>query len=121
MKIQPSQQPKIQFGKCPFCEKEILKVDAKNNPIRQKGYSEFWVALSDGSRMKVAICEECKKKLTEKEAEKVLEAHRVFWAKGIESSIDNKISELEEKKQQDINYYNSLTLVKYGLKERDLE
>lgn len=113
--------PKIQFGKCPFCEKEILTVDAKNNPTRLKGYSEFWIAISDGSKMKVAICDACKAELTEEKASAVLEAHKEYWQAGMEEAYNQKIEEIKTTKEQNINHFNSLELIKYGLKERDLE
>ena len=114
-------QVKIEFGKCPFCEKAILKKDKENNPVRLEGYSEFWMALSDGSRMKVAICENCKKSLTKANAEAILAAHREFWTKGIEKTIDQKIEQLKKDKVQNVNYYSNLKLIKHGLKERDLD
>lgn len=114
-------QPKIEFGKCPLCAQVILEKDKNNNPVRLEGYSEFWILLSDCSRMKVAICKNCKKSLTKKNASEILAAHREYWEKGIIEDMNRKIQELEQKKLQDVNYYNNLTLVKHGLREKDLE
>lgn len=71
--------------------------------------------------MKVAICDECKKDLTEDKASQVVEAHREFWKKGIDEAFARKVKELEEQKKQQVNYYANISLVKLGLRERDIE
>lgn len=121
MPTQLNPQPKIEFGKCPYCAKEIMTLDEKNNPLMLTGYSTFWMMLSDGSRMKVAICEDCKKTLTKKKVDALMIAHQEFWKKGIESQLDEKIAELNQRKQEQINYYTNLTSLKFGLREKDLE
>lgn len=111
---------KIEFGKCPYCEKEIMK-EEKNNSVMLKGYSTFWVLLSNSSRMKVAICEDCKKTLNDKKVEELIAAHQEFWTQGIENTLDAKIEEIKKQKEENVNYYTSLTALKFGLRERDLE
>lgn len=114
----------IEFGKCPFCRKEILttqKIGNVTEPKILKGYSTFWVRLSDATKMKVAICEDCKEKLDEKKASDVVVAHRDYWKLGIEAAHEKKIKQLEEEKKQQLNYYSNLSLVKLGLREKDLE
>lgn len=115
-----TQQLQLKFGKCPLCNETVMKIE-KKEPLKLDNYDVFWMKLSDGSRMKVAICKDCKKSLTKKKVEDILSAHRVFWAEGIEKTMDAKIKELEAQKEQNINYYNNLNLVKHGLKEDDME
>lgn len=110
----------IEFGKCPFCEKEIMKSE-NNKASVLEGYDTFWILLSDTSRMKVAICKDCKKSLTDKKVSEVVTAHQEMWAKGITKEIDIKISELESTKQQQLNYYQNLSSVKFALREKDIE
>lgn len=98
-----------------------MKLDPKNNSQTLPGYDTFWILLSDTSKMKVAICQDCKKSLDTKKSEAVITAHQEFWKKGIEKSIDAKIAELQKTKEEQINYYNNLTSVKFSLRERDLE
>jgi len=110
----------IEFGKCPLCGKEIMK--SENNKTRVlEGYDTFWILLSDTSRMKVAICKKCKKTLTEKIVNEIVTAHQEMWTKGITKDINSKISELEATKQQQLNYYQNLSSVKFALREKDLE
>lgn len=113
--------PKIEFGKCPFCKKEILKKDKDDNPVKLEGYSEFWVLLSNKTRMKVAICDSCKKELKKKDAEAVVSVHCELWADGIKESYDRQIEQLKKDQKREINNYSNLKLVKHGLRERDLE
>lgn len=120
MTIQQLPQPKIELGKCPFCEKEIMRLE-NNQPVLLDGYSTFWILLSDQTRMKVAICEDCKKKLTKKKVDALMVAHQEFWKQGIADQIDGKIEELNQRKQDQINYYNNLNSVSFGSRERDLE
>ena len=114
-------QPIIEFGKCPFCEMEVMSLDRNNNPQKLDNYSEFWILLSDSSRMKVAICKDCRKTLTQQQVDELMIVHREFWLKGIDDSIDRMIAELQNRRQEQTNYYENLNCAKYGLTERDLE
>ena len=112
---------KIEAGKCPYCQKQVWEMDQHNNHKRLKDYGEFWIALSDGSRMKVNICKTCRKKLTNKMVSDLMKVHKEFWINGIEETINKTIVELQQKKTSQINYYSTLDSVKHGLTERDLE
>lgn len=116
----PQPQVKIEFGKCPICAKTILE-QKNNQSVKLEGYSDFWIAFGTGERMKVAVCQDCKKTLTKKQAEGILQAHKVLWEEGIEKEIDGKIEELQKAKTQNLNYYQNISLASFGLKERDLE
>jgi len=115
----PQPQPKIEFGKCPICDKKIME-QKENQAIKLKDYSDFWIAFSTGEKMKTAICQSCKKTLTKKQAESILEAHKTFWQKGIQNLLNEKISELQKQKDQHLNYYKNLSLASWSLKEKDL-
>ena len=120
MKTQTPPQPKIEFGKCPFCAKQIM-LEQNNQAVKLDGYDEFWLSFSTGERMKVAICSDCNKTLTKSQAEQILDAHKEYWVKGIEEQTAKQIADLTEKKVESVNYYNNLSLASYGLKEKDLK
>jgi uncharacterized protein with PIN domain len=104
---------KIEFGKCPYCEKEVMKMEKSGDseiPVRLPGYSTFWIALSDGSKMQVAVCEDCRATLTDQMVEDIMVAHREAWTASIQQNYE-----------QNFNYYASLKPIKHALRERDLE
>lgn len=109
---------KIKVGHCPFCDTKVFDVE-NNETKRLPNYSQFWVLLSDGSKMKVAKCKKCK--LSKAKVKKLMKAHQEFWVKGIENAVAQKHEELEQQKEHQIKFYNNLDSLSYGTSEKDLE
>lgn len=108
----------IKVGHCPFCDEKVFEVEG-NESKRLPNYSQFWVLLSDGSKMKVAKCKKCR--LGKAKVGQLMKAHQDFWKKGIEEAAARKHEELEAQKQQQIKFYNNLNSVSFGTSERDLD
>lgn len=108
MKTQTPLQLKPGF--CPFSGKEIWK-NENGRMVRLEGYSDYWIALSDGSKMKIGIHNSVK--MTNKKVTQFMDTQKQYWIEGI-------LKELEIKKEQNTNYYNSLNPIGHAKKERDL-
>ncbi|MHC1728058.1 MAG: hypothetical protein AB9866_18990 [Syntrophobacteraceae bacterium] len=96
-------------------------MDKRKQVIHSEEYREFWLLLSDLSRMKVAVCKDCRDTMTEKDAMAVLEAHKPLWNKGLEEAHERKLAELNQQKEDQLNHFNDLSARRFGLNERDLE
>ena len=100
----------LKFGICPFTGKKIAEIK-DGEVVRLKGFSKYWLSLSNGSKMEVWIHKDYEP--TEKDSEKLLESHKVFWT-----------NDLKLKQQQLENQYksfNALSLVAQGRQEKDLQ
>jgi len=70
-------------GTCSSCGKEILvKVNGKFR--KSLAYREHFLELSNGTIMRVGVCEDCKIKLVtgdkvDETAEKILDNHKIYW------------------------------------------
>ena len=110
----------IELGKCPFCHASIFEV--KNNVVHRNGiYRESWLLLSDGSRMKVGICTECRDIMDEEMVDELMVVHRAFWQKGLERAYKDKKDQLKKQEAEQKAYYKNISATRFGRREKDLE
>lgn len=112
---------KIELGKCPFCVKEIISRNDKGETVRSNDYRDFWVLLSDGSRMKVGICDTCRESLTDEHIEALMAEHRVFWQNGLEEAYEEKKQALDRDRDSQIEHYTNLKSLRFAKREHDLD
>ena len=80
---------KLKKGGCAYCDVPIRNLQ---EGCRLPNYREIWLLISNGSKMRVAVCEECKKKLNKKMSKKIMAKHRNFWKNSIRKTRNiNKI------------------------------
>lgn len=120
-KVKPTKKVTIKFGLCPFCHATIMRQDQQRRPLREATYREFWVLLSDGSKMKVAICADCREVLDETMIEALMVEHRTFWKKGIIKAFNEQLRTTKRRKAEQVAYYNQISSVRFGVRERDLD
>ena len=90
--------------KCPVTGEKILTVGA-NGVMKRENYSEVWFVLSDGSRMRVAISNNAKKNLKEKEADELYATIKKDWAQVIKSkTLDEKTKKKQLKRIDNLTY-----------------
>ena len=98
----------LSVGRCPLCSKQIWKTKPPSISITKSGLSirwkftpyemnehgtHFWALLTDGSRMRIAICLDCLSKLTDEQVKKIF------------SDITfTKLKAIEKDKREDVKY-----------------
>lgn len=112
---------KIQLGKCPFCDKDILGRNERGETVRSSDYRDFWVLLSDGSRMKVGVCDTCREGLTDEHINVLMAEHRVFWQKGLVEAYEEKKRALDRDRDSQIEHYSNLRSLRFAKREHDLD
>ena len=118
---QPRKEVIIELGLCPFCHERIIEELGVNKFKHLPSYCEFWVLLTDNSRMKVGCCLDCRGQLDDEMVNELMVVHRRFWQAGIEEATKKKIEEINQVLQQQLTYYGELDFLRFGLKESDLE
>lgn len=106
-----TQQPlQLKLGFCPFTGNQIGEM--KDGVFsRFSNFGKFWLLMSNGQKMEVWIDKNYKP--TKKDAQRLLEAHLVYW----ENAYKAEKKQLEEK----YNQFKNLSLVAYGRREKDLQ
>lgn len=123
MKTPQHQQPKdvvLEPGLCPFCKKRVIEELGVNKFKYSTDYREFWVLLSDNSRMKVGICENCRETLTTAKVDELMRVHATYWIEGLKQSYATQIKKLEADRDKHITYYGQMSFIRYGMSESDL-
>jgi hypothetical protein len=98
------------YGHCVVCHKNmIIKqiIDQKEKERFTSDYDETEYLLSDGSKMRVAICRNCKFELKEGHSDKIMKTVHRGWVeevKGIEGWDDKK-------RDAYLNKYSKLKIV----------
>ena len=71
---------KCEYGVCLCCETEILSACKECGSKRPNGkYTEVLMKLSDGSRMPIAVCMDCKESVWNEDKELIMQAVRDGW------------------------------------------
>ena len=107
------------FGHCVFCHKCMIIeeiIDGKMQTRFIPEYNEEQVLLDDGSKMRVAMCINCKNNYTEKDYNKIMQSVADGWEKELEVS-----KWTDEKKQNYRDKYYKLQLVTTTYKKSDDE
>lgn len=89
----------LKIGHCVNCDKSIIGDKKLPKKERLKEYRETILELSNGTIMRVAICQKCLKKLNQKMAEKIIVRHNEYWKR-------------EDKKFKDLD------LIKFNVNEK---
>ena len=98
------------YGHCCVCHKDMLieqVIDGKVQKRFTPNYAETEYLLSDGSRMRVAVCEQCKARLSEKDDVKIMECVKKGWI----VELDNLKHWTEERKAKHLNRYLKLEII----------
>lgn len=111
----------IELGKCPWCHVTILTVPKPNQPVRSEKYREFWVELSDGSRMKVAVCADCRELLDKTMVEALMAKHREFWVKGIKKAYQEQLRKMRKNQAEQEDHFNNMKALRFAKTEKALE
>lgn len=111
----------IELGKCPFCHEVIIRLDDHGKPVHEKAYREAWLLLTDGSRMKVGICESCRDIMDEDMVKDLMVVHRDFWAHGLQEAFKQKRLQLDKQEAEQRAYYGKLDVVRFSKRERELD
>ena len=75
------------YGHCVLCHKNMLTeqvIDKKVTLRFTPDYDETEYLLNDGSRMRVAVCKQCKAGLTEKDTDKIMKCVIEGWKLEVE-------------------------------------
>lgn len=112
---------KIELGKCPFCLDEIISKDDRGHVIYGDNYGEIYILLSDRSKMKIGVCLTCCECLTDDHIESLMEEHRKFWILGLQDAFAEKKKTLDRQRDEQLEYYDNLSSVRFAKSERDLE
>lgn len=97
------------FGHCVKCHKCMLIEQAIDSKVQKRftqDYSELELFLSDGSKMRVAICVDCRQSLRDENLPEIMETVYRGWEKELESSGWGV-----EKKDKYLKRYNGLRVV----------
>lgn len=76
------------FGYCSFCHRNLLVkklVNGKEENVLGSEYDEKEYDLSDGSKMKVAICKTCLLTVTDADKPKIMDSIIRGWEKELDS------------------------------------
>jgi hypothetical protein len=101
------------YGHCVKCHKNMLIEQAIDGKVQQRfttDYSETEYLLDDGSKMRVAICVDCKRGLTEKDIPKIMECVKKGW----EVEVKDLKHWSEEKKTNYIKTYSKKEIVTHS-------
>lgn len=106
----------IKIGTCANCAKTIM--DYKDGHFkRNPDYTEIWFYLSNNSKMKVAVCRDCKKKMTNKIIKEIMFSHNHTWENEFKKNERIPI----EKKNEFIRFWNNIKCLKWALTEKELD
>ena len=73
--------------KCISCDTAIhIKGETFEEKINRGVYKEITLELSDGSKMRVGVCNVCKEKEKELDCDEILKAVQEYWKNTIKSS-----------------------------------
>ena len=98
------------FGHCVVCHKNMLIEQAIDGKVQQRfttDYSETEYLLNDGSKMRVAICIDCKENLTDKDIPKIMSCVKKGW----EVEVKDLKHWDEEKKKDYLDRYSKKEIV----------
>lgn len=79
-----------QYGHCVQCHKNLIIEAAIDGRVQQRwsvDADETQFLLSDGSRMRVCICKDCKGKLTEADNSKIMKCVLKGWEREIDIMV----------------------------------
>ena len=99
------------FGHCIKCHRNLIVeqiIDQKPTKRFLPDYSEKEYVLDDGSRMRVAVCKQCKETLTDKDTPYIMKTVIAGWKKELETLHHWT----EEKKEKYMDKYGKLKIVK---------
>lgn len=119
----------LSVGKCPLCETQIWKTKPpfisitksginfkwKSTPYDLNEYgTHFWALLSDGSRMRIAVCKNCLKTLTNEQVKKIF-ADITY----------TKLKVIEKDKREDVKYrlfdaIRDILVWRWSVSEKDI-
>lgn len=111
----------LKAGHCPFTGKQIVKQEERGGEmtiVKLPNYKSHWLQFETGEKMEVGIDKSVK--MTKPKAEQVIEAHISYWAEGIVVSADNKIEEIKKTRDQNLDYYSKIKLLKHATNEKSL-
>jgi len=104
------------FGHCCMCHKDMTftqVIDGKEQLRFSPKYTEEEFLLNDGSKMRVALCMDCKKHLTEKHHRNIMKCIIKGWQKDVDT-----LPWTEEKKKAHMDKYSALEIVIKSSKEQ---
>jgi hypothetical protein len=81
-------------------------IDGKEEKIFTPDYTEVQYLLSDNSKMRVAMCKQCKETLTDEQSEKIMTCVVKGWKKEVD-----KLPWTPEKKTAHMEKYSALEIV----------
>lgn len=92
----PTLKQKMQklTGYCSHCGTEIIDLTKRKRARMLPNYREHEIQLSDGSLMRVGVCDTCKAKLVagpdvQKTADKIVANHKIYWDANIQDRPDH--------------------------------
>jgi uncharacterized CHY-type Zn-finger protein len=101
------------YGHCVKCHKNMLIEQSIDGKVQQRfttDYSETEYLLDDGSKMRVAICVDCKKELTDKDIPKIMDCVKKGW----EVEVKELKHWSEERKKSYLNTYLKKEIVTHS-------
>lgn len=104
------------FGHCVKCHKNMLIEQVVDGELIQRftpDYSEEEFLLDNGSRMRVVICKDCQKSLTENDYNKIMQCVINGWKKEIENNPDKWDRDKKKKYQDDYFILKIVTKSQY--------
>ena len=97
------------YGHCCLCHKNMLieqVIDGKVQKRFTPDYIENQYLLSDGSKMRVAMCVDCKVNLTDKQSNEIMQCVIKGWQVQV-----NELDWTDEKKKAHMDRYSQLEIV----------
>lgn len=64
---------------CPCCQKYIRKLLNGDIVEHLDNYSDYWIFLSDYTKMKIGLCRDCGKNMNKTKANKIVNNHNKYW------------------------------------------
>ena len=101
------------YGHCVMCHKNMLIEQSIDGRVQQRfttDYSETEYLLDDGSKMRVAICIDCKKDLTDKDIPKIMDCVKKGW----EVEVKDLKHWSEERKKAHLDKYFKREIVAHS-------
>lgn len=98
-----------EFGHCIICHKNMLieqVIDGKAQKRFTPDYTESQFLLSDNSKMRVAICTDCKSTLTQEQENDIMASVIAGWQLQVDT-----LPWTDEKKQAHMDRYSALEIV----------
>jgi len=100
----------LKFGYCAYCGESIM--DIMKRKLAQN-FRTLWLLLSDGSKMRVGVCEKCYQKPTKKMRDTIIEKHRKYWLSETENEkkkykILGLIAKEIKQKEKDLAFHHSI-------------